>query len=528
MIKVKLNYLIIISLLTYLSFTFYGLFFNFTWVDESKYLIKGYLMASGKVSLYNTPGFPYQHMPLAMPWFGLGQLLAGPSLLVGRLQGMITGLAVLFLSYKLSVTLKNKTAGLITLLLLSFSFNTVLHYSTATPEAIVAFFFVLAFLILYQALRKNSVYLFILASCLFTIIFLLRENFLPTLFVYYAFLLIILAKKPVYFLFNLLVSFSLIFIVFFFCYPGITKILANFPILNLFLATPLERQVLDIHWYTANFTNELKFGALYQLLRTYQLFFLFSFMIFIFYISRLKKTYQVLKKPRIFYFIFMLSVILLNFFVHLFIAFKLSPRAIIPYFDYIFPLCAILAGVMFTNVWKAISLTPFKSLFFYFLIILIFLSFNPTFSPLFQLPGQKSTLIQINQDAQTLTKFIPADTKVFFLGETIPLYLAGKDTYWPLYNGLNLFKPGAETKIVNKYGFWNEELAQEWLKEAGLLVMERSKWQRVNQEKPLQNLKMVFEQELPRYRLKEVINNYYGNDILLIYEKIQSQFFSAL
>jgi len=520
MTKIKLNYLIITCLLIYFAFTLYGLFFNFSWVDESKYLIKGYLMASGKISLYNTAGFPYQHMPLIMLWFGIGQVLAGPSLLVARLQGLITSVAVLFFSYKLSLILKGKTAAIFTLIILCFSFNTALHYATATPQAIVALFFVLAFLTLYKALRDNSSYYFLLTSFLFTMIFLLRENFLPTLIFYYFFLLIILFQRPLLFLFNLLTSFILLFIVLYPCYPGIIKILANFPLLKLLLTTPLERQMLAIHWHAVNFTNQLKIKALFQLVRTYQLFFFLNLIIFIFYFFRLKKISELLKKPYLIYFVFMGSVILLNFFVHLFIAFRLSPRAIIPYFDYTFSLCAVLTGIMFSNIWKAISTKPFKAIFIYSLITLLIFSFAFSSSPLFQLPSKKSALTQIKENAQTLSNLIPAHKKVFFLGETMPLYLASRNTYWPLYNGLNFFKPGADTNTVKNYGFWNEELTQELLDQTDLVILEKSQLQRINQEMPLKNLKNILEKALvEKFYLIKIIEDYFRNDSLLIYKK---------
>src|SRR3990167_10533467 len=95
----------------------YGVFYNISYIDEAKYLIKGWLMTTGQIGYYTTPEFFYQHMPGGLLWFGLGQKLFGPSLLVGRLQSLVLSWLILWLTYLLAKNLAGKTAGKISLLI---------------------------------------------------------------------------------------------------------------------------------------------------------------------------------------------------------------------------------------------------------------------------------------------------------------------------------------------------------------------------------------------------------------------------
>ena len=61
--------MIVIPILVWLIIGIYGIFYNITYIDEAKYLIKGWLMTTGQVGYYSTPDFFYQHMPGSLLWF---------------------------------------------------------------------------------------------------------------------------------------------------------------------------------------------------------------------------------------------------------------------------------------------------------------------------------------------------------------------------------------------------------------------------------------------------------------------------
>ena len=128
----------------WLTIGVYGIFYNITYIDEAKYLIKGWLITTGQVGYYSTPEFFYQHMPGGLLWYGLGQKIFGPSLLVARIQSFLIGLLVMFFSYKLTELITPKAKNNI-LAVVALAPVVILYYSSAVPQSLAALTLVLAF-----------------------------------------------------------------------------------------------------------------------------------------------------------------------------------------------------------------------------------------------------------------------------------------------------------------------------------------------------------------------------------------------
>ena len=160
----------------------YGLFYNITYIDEAKYLIKGWLMATGQVGYYSTPEFFYQHLPGGFLWYGLGQKLFGPNLLVARIQSWLLGLIIFWMSWRLVKLVRPQAKNWI-LPIMTLAPVATLYYSSAVPLSLAALSLVLAFYYLF----KNNLYL---TTVWFTLAFIIRENFLFTLVFYLIYLLI--------------------------------------------------------------------------------------------------------------------------------------------------------------------------------------------------------------------------------------------------------------------------------------------------------------------------------------------------
>ena len=151
----KNKLMIIIPVLTWLIIGIYGIYYNITYIDEAKYLIKGWLMTTGQVGYYSTPEFFYQHMPGGLLWYGLGQKIFTPSLLAARIQSFLIGLLVMFFSYKLAGLINPKAKKNI-LAILSLGPVAILYYSSAVPQSLAALTLVLAFYWLF----KNNFFCF--------------------------------------------------------------------------------------------------------------------------------------------------------------------------------------------------------------------------------------------------------------------------------------------------------------------------------------------------------------------------------
>lgn len=437
-----------IPILVWLVIGIYGIFYNITYIDEAKYLIKGWLITAGQVSYYSTPEFFYQHMPGGLLWYGLGQRIFGPNLLVARIQSFLIGLLIIFFSYKLTALISAKAKKNI-LVILSLAPVAILYYSSAVPQSLAALALVLAFYYLY----KNS---FFLTTVFFTLAFIIRENFLFTLIIYFVYLLIYQRKA---WLKQSLLSAGIIGLFFLPGWPGILNVLKNFPGISIVLpVSPAEKTILGLNWMKSNYDGNLyllaikEFGVIY-----------FSFLLIalISVINSFKNKTLWIKDNRWRLLIFITGF---NFLAHTWSAFNLSPRAITAYLAYEFPLLAVIVAVWLQNK---------KIKFYYLLIIISLICVN--FASIFQKPDQPNTISILNKSANELKPIIQGKNKILWLAEPMSLYLAGKISYYPLINHTNFYKPSEETTTVKNLGFWNQTMLKQWLNEANLLVIDQSR-----------------------------------------------------
>lgn len=426
----KINFL---AILIWTAIGLYGIIFNITYIDEAKYLIKGWLMTTGQVGYYSTPEFFYQHLPGSLLWYGLGQQLFGPSLLIARIQSFLIGLLILFFSYQLTGAINSKAKKNI-LPLLILAPVVILYYSSAVPQSLAALALVLAF---YWLFKKQDN----LATIGFTLAFIIRENFLFTLIFYLLFqhrfrhLILSLAVATVFLLPG---------------WPGTIQVLRNFPGVSwLMPVTAAEKTILGLNWQQQAHSLELFLRAI----KEFSLIYLGFLIVFI----RALRFIKFFDRR----FTFLVFIAGFNFLAHTWSAFNLSPRAIIPYLAYIFPLLAVITAVNLAG--KKIQL--------YRPVLLLALAALPL-SSIFQLPGRGSTIAKLSQSAQNLQPVISGQDKIIWIAEPMSLYLAGQVAYYPLINHTNFYKPSHDTATVKRLGFWNLALLDQWLNQADLLVID--------------------------------------------------------
>lgn len=389
----------------------YGILFNITYIDEAKYLIKGWLMTTGQVGYYSTPEFFYQHLPGSLLWYGSGQALFGPNLLIARIQSFVVGILLLLFTAKLAQTINPKTNAIRLLLLAPIA---ILYYSSAVPQSLAALTLILAF---YCLFKKQDYW----ATVWFSLTFIVRENFLFTLIFYQIYqrnfrhLFLSLAIGAVFFLPG---------------WPGTINVLKNFPLdfqpehsLNLYLQAGKEF-LLIYSGFIVVFMTSLKFW-----------------------------------RPLNRQFVFLCFIAGFNFLAHAWSAFNLSPRSLVPYFAYTLPLFSVIAAVNFAG----------RKIKFYPLLLFLALTCVPLAS-LFRPPSQTNTISELSRSAKNLRPLVADKQKIIWIAEPMSLYLAGRTSYYPLINHTNFYRPTAETKAVKAAGWWNEDLLNSWLQEADLLV----------------------------------------------------------
>lgn len=447
----KKKLLIIVPILVWLIVGIYGIFYNITYVDEAKYLSKGWLMTTGQVGYYSTPGFFYQHMPGGLLWYGIGQRIFGPSLLVARLQSLVIGLLVMLFSYKLAKQLGLRAKKNI-LLILSLAPVSILYYSSAVPQSLAVLSLVMAFYWLYRSRYRW-------ATIAFSASFIIRENFLFTLIIYLLFLVLELKNNLKELVINLAVLLIVLGVFFAPGWPEILNILKNFPGVSLLMPIPMvEKSVLQPSWIKEGFKLSKYIQAVKEFGEVY-----FSFLLvgLIGLVNGLKHKVLWLKDRR-----WQLLIIVsgFNFLAHGWSAYQLSPRSIIPYLAYIFPLIAVIIA----------KLLPNKIFKYYALFLILGLAGLPLAS-LFQRPSQGNTIQRLTLSANSLKKVVDQKEKIIWLTEPMPLYLSGKVSYFPLINHTNFYKPSTDTATVKSLGFWNKAMMEQWLKTADLVVTDSNR-----------------------------------------------------
>jgi 4-amino-4-deoxy-L-arabinose transferase-like glycosyltransferase len=434
----------------WLAIGIYGVLTNISYIDEAKYLIKGWLMTTGQVGYYSTPEFFYQHMPGGLLWFGLGQKIFGPSLLVGRLQSLILSGLIFLLTFVFAKQLAGKTAGKLSLLVLSLMPVAGLYYVSAVPQGLAVTVLLLAFITL-----SRQKYLW--ASFWFTIALIVRENFLFTLFLYLPFLAWQL-KNTKELVKNLLVIVGILAVFFFPGWPGIMKIFYNFPgVSSILPVSSAYSSVLGLNWQQQVHSLDLYWRAVREFGVIY-----FGFLISTFWVLlRILKTR--ISKKLIPVWWFLLLVTGFNFLAHTWGAFQLTPRAIVSYLAYISPLLAVIS---------AVTLNPVKDRFLKIYPVLLILALvGIRFASISGGFNYPTHLQQINQSIEPVKKLTGNSQNIVWLSEPMSLYLSGRVSYYPLINHTNFFKTSNDTEVVRELGAWNFQMMSQWLDEADLVVV---------------------------------------------------------
>jgi|GEM_PF-3172135 4-amino-4-deoxy-L-arabinose transferase-like glycosyltransferase len=490
----------------------YGVFYNISYIDESKYLIKGWLMATGQIGYYSTPEFFYQHMPGGFLWYGLGQKLLGPNLLVARWQSFAIGLFILRISYLLAKKIGNKKTGQLTLMILSLLPVVIFYFSSAVTQSLAVLFLLLAFLKLFD--KK-----YLWGSFWLTMALVVRENFLFTLVIYLVWLFFHLNKRRGLWVKNLIISLGTLAIFIWPGYPGTLNILKNFPGVSLLLpVSQLEQNVLNIYWQSnlrefQHFVRALmEFGVIYYIC--------FLAIAWIGWLM-MKNWKQVIRYinsgVRQQMWLFFLFITGINFLAHAWGAFKLSPRQIVSYFAYTAPMVVVIIASLITPFLDKKVMTRLSVLYL-FLVLLI--PVNIRFASIYTPMSKKPALRLLNESINPLKEIVKDKDKIVWLTDPMSLYLAGKVSYYyPLLNHTNFYKPTEDTETTKTLGFWNDEMMQQWLEEADLVVIDSNRIKLLREGNQLELIQLI-EKELESNFIRKLVEEYISPGNLSFYERI--------
>jgi hypothetical protein len=125
------------SLTTFAVFATYFALYLVPWDAEYGYLVFGGEALKGQVRLFQNE-IVGQRLPLPFYVIGITQVLAGPSLLAGRLLSVALGVGVLAFAFRLGTLLGGKEVGFLALLFLMTHGGIVGYYAAASHFALTA------------------------------------------------------------------------------------------------------------------------------------------------------------------------------------------------------------------------------------------------------------------------------------------------------------------------------------------------------------------------------------------------------
>ena len=137
-----------------------------------------------------------------------------------------------------------------------------------------------------------------------------------------------------------------------------------------------------------------------------------------------------------------------------------------------------------------------RNLLVVYLSLLLLAPVGLRFARIFAIPTRQPALKQIYESAGKLKSIVKHKKNIVWISEPISLYMAGRVSYYPLIHHTGFYKPSNDTETVRSLGFWNQEMLNQWLKEADLVVIGANKLKLLNEASEAISLAKFIENKL--------------------------------
>jgi hypothetical protein len=432
-----------------------------SWGDEQAYLAFGYLALKGKVSLFQDE-MTGQRVPLPFYVLGVSQLIVGPNLWAARLVSLLLGLGVLGLTVSVARHLHDEVAGVLAGLLFATQGALVGYYATAMYHALTALLLMGAvWLLIGEGKRWQPA----AAMAIAALLFLTRTNMMPAIlfFLLWALwrarttgarlmILGIAATPPA---------------LFFLSDPGHLKLLAYFPILHRLVEPLGYRSLFALQGYEpSSLGNQVWALALFA--RRYE-----SWAVALGGLGLSAAIALVQGRPLGWPAERRATAVVSGLFVWIlgwhFVLLRLNWKWAAAYFPTFAPLAAVLLAVAAASL-LAREDFPGSARAVLGLALLVSLTISVVFirNPLLPLPlpvpfrGDPVQLI--DRSAAHLRRLVPTDARVFLVGLSTPVYLAGLRAYVPQMESTGTLAPiDQDPALVARNGLWGRLEVERWL-----------------------------------------------------------------
>lgn len=441
-----------------------------TWTDESAYVHLGYLVATGQISLFQDE-MTGSRVPLPFWVLGLSQVVWGRSLLAARLVSLALAAVALVLTALVARRCRRDSdnlAGVMAAVFLASQGVIVCYLATATYHALAGTL-LLSGLLLMMSDRQPSGR--VAGMAVLSILFLVRTNLWPILPA--AFVLAIYQSRDRRERVLLTGAAALVPVLFFLSDSRHMKLLLYVPGVNRvpgLLPYPNPWRLIEVPQPTL----AERIGGVARFGRTYEFWILaLAFLVVLILIRRVRGM-----PARTFFESSWVRIIAgLAIYLAIWQIFILRdyPRAFIAWFPSWAPLVAIVLGVEFTTVltqrdWGP----PARAVIATILAALVVLPMAIVRHPLLPMERDARPLHDLSASAAHFGRLVPAGSKVFLWGDSLPLYLAGVTPYLRQIHSANTLALREDRVAIEKSGLWGERELETWLgRDADYAVVEQ-------------------------------------------------------
>ncbi|PYN81531.1 MAG: hypothetical protein DMD96_09750 [Candidatus Rokuibacteriota bacterium] len=462
--------------LAYLTF---ALFYAWVLVNhdyESEYLALGNLVVRGELSLYQDE-MRGQWVPLPFYFYGLSQVLFGPSLLAGRLIAVALGAIVVGLVFTIATRWSGPLGGAAACALFCTQGLVMGYFSTVHFAGLVAALHLLGIYVLFCTRwpRRD-----LAAMAIVSMLFLVKPNYWPTIPFVLAFVLwhASSARRRV-----ALVAVALVIPLLFFAWDrNHLKMLAYVPVLRNWVE-PLgysswysltedagqvaQSDYADIPWdpsFSGRIVPTLK-GFLF-LLRRYAVWaaLLAALVVLTAWLARVRRARELWEPPGVrFTFWLFWYVVAFQFVI-------MGPYAkqAVGFVGAVAPLLAVVIGCLFATVVSQSALPgTVRTTALACLVLAVIVS--PWVHRHHNLPRTialaDAPIPALRKVADRLAAVIPAgETRVFSVADPMPVHLAGRRTYLQQFNQhMFVFTSLRDRARYVRVGMWGPTELEEWL-----------------------------------------------------------------
>jgi len=438
-----------------------------TWPDESAYLHLGYLAATHKINLFQNEMMGTR-MPLPFYMIGVSQVLWGRDLMTARLSSLAFGLVALVLVAVIARRIAGNLGGILGALFLASNGVLVGYFATATYHALAAAILMLG-LALTVGVQNRSVKVIGVATL--SVLILVRTN-LWTIPPAVVAALVVYARRIPYAI--TLVGAAVIIPVTFFAWDiHHLKVLAYVPLIDG-LVRPLGfRPTLDLTAFDAQIRGNW-WMATVRTVRMYESWVVAAAVLCFAHVAAGRsRTSQDSDRSR------GATLALLALFIYV----GLSQLAVFvnrlpqypAYFPSWAPLAAVLLGAGFAGLLGEPHQAPWRRYVLQGTLVLV-LVYPAIFvrHPLLPVPQvHPSAMVQLRLAVGHFERLIPPGSRVFLWGNSLPLYLAGRDPYLQQIYSDETLAAVEDTAAIQRNGLWGMRDIERWLStDAGYVVLD--------------------------------------------------------